>query len=50
MEKKTVEFLLTGEDFTYVDLNYKNVMLKGKHRIIIENLECDIDLDISFPS
>ena len=41
-EKKTVTFLLTEEDFTYVDLNYKTVKLEGEYKILISNLEYDL--------
>jgi len=41
-EKKTVEFMLTEEDFTYVDLNFKTTVLKGSYNILIDKLECDI--------
>lgn len=43
-EKKTVTFYLTDEDFTYVDLNYKTVKLGGQYKIIVEDLECDIQI------
>lgn len=42
-EKKTVEFTLTEEDFTYVDLNFKTTVLYGKHKILIDKLECDLE-------
>lgn len=41
--KETVDFILTEEDFTYVDFDYKTSVLKGKYKIIIDKLECDID-------
>ncbi len=41
-EKKTVEFVLTYEDFTYVDLNFKTSVFEGKYKILIENSECEI--------
>lgn len=43
-EKKTVEFTLTKEDFIYVDLEYKNKVNRGMHKIMIDNLECEIDI------
>ena len=39
-EKKTVEFVLSDKDFTYVDENMKTAVNHGEHKIIIENLEC----------
>ena len=43
-QKITVDFTLTDGDFTYVDLNYRTVKLKGKHKILIDGLECDIEV------
>ena len=43
-EKKTVTFLLTDEDFTYVDVHYKTVKLPGKYNIMIQDLELEIDV------
>lgn len=43
-EKKCVSFTLTDEDFTYVDVNYKTVKLPGKYKIMIEDLELEIDV------
>ncbi len=43
-EKKTVEFFLQDEDFTYIDANMKTVKNTGEHKILIENLECSINL------
>ena len=43
-EKKTVEFTLTDADFTYVDENMKTVKNEGVHRILVENLSCEIEL------
>lgn len=43
-EKKTVTFLLTDEDFTYVDVSYKTVKLPGKYKIMIQDLELEIDV------
>ncbi len=42
-KKKTVDFLLTEEDFTYIDSNYKKTLLKGNYKILIDNLECNLD-------
>lgn len=42
-EKKTVEFLLTEEDFTYVDLNFKTTVLNGQYKILIDKLECNLE-------
>lgn len=42
-EKKTVEFTLTQEDFTYVDLNFKTTVLNGQYKILIDKLECDLE-------
>ena len=41
-DKKTVEFMLGDEDFTYIDFDYKKARSKGVHKIMIENLECEI--------
>ena len=43
-EKKTVTFLLTDEDFTYLDVNYKTVKLPGKYKIMVQDLELEIDV------
>ncbi len=43
-EKKTVEFILDDEDFSYVDIDYKTVRLSGKYKIMVDSLECDFDL------
>lgn len=40
-EKKTVEFILSEEDFTYVDVNYKTAHLPGDYKVLINNLECN---------
>lgn len=42
-EKKTVKFLLTEEDFTYVDLDFKTTVLNGDYKILIDKLECDLE-------
>ncbi len=43
-DKKTVEFMLTKEDFMYVDLEYKNSLNKGTHKIMIDKLECEVEI------
>ncbi len=42
-EKKTVEFVLSEEDFIYIDENMKTAVNRGKHKILIENLEYEIE-------
>lgn len=42
-EKKTVEFMLNEEDFTYVDLNFKTTILNGQYKILIDKSECDLE-------
>lgn len=42
-EKKTVKFTLTEEDFTYIDENMQTAVNHGKHKILIENLQCEIE-------
>lgn len=41
-DKKTVEFILSDEDFSYIDENMKTVKNSGEHKILIENLEYTI--------
>ena len=43
-EKKTVHFKLTRNDFTYIDEDFKTAYTTGEHKIIIEDLTCDIYL------
>lgn len=43
-EKKTVEFTLTGEDFTYIDEDMKKAQNHGPHKLFIDKLECDIEI------
>ena len=43
-DKKTVEFTLSDEDFTYIDFDMKTVKNKGLHKIYIDNLECEIEI------
>ena len=43
-EKKTVTFNLTEGDFTYVDENYKTRILRGTHKILIEDLDAEIEI------
>ena len=44
-EKKTVEFILGDEDFSYVNINYKIERLPGKYKIMIDSLEYDFVLE-----
>lgn len=44
-EKKTVEFILGDEDFSYVNINYKMERLPGKYKIMIDSLEYDFVLE-----
>ncbi len=44
-EKKTVEFLLTNEAFSYIDENYKTAKNKGMHTITAENLAVNINVE-----
>lgn len=41
-DKKTVEFTLTEEDFTYIDLDMKTAVNRGEHKILIDKLECSV--------
>lgn len=43
-EKKTVTFNLTEGDFTYVDESYKTRILRGTHKILIEELDAEIEI------
>lgn len=43
-DKKTVSFVLSEEDFTYIDEDMKTAVNRGKHKIIIENLECEVEI------
>lgn len=43
-DKKTVEFTLTSEDFTYIDKNMKTAVNEGLHKIIVDELECEITI------
>ena len=42
-EKKTIAFTLTNEDFTYIDLDMKVTVNHGTHKIMIANLELEIE-------
>lgn len=42
-EKKKVEFILTAEDFTYVNLELKTTVLNVQYKILIDKLECDLE-------
>lgn len=44
-DKVTVDFTLTGEDFTYVDLDYITKVLYGKYKVITDQLEFDFEYD-----
>ncbi len=41
-EKKTVEFTLSDEDFSYIGFDYKTSVNHGEHKIFIEDLECSV--------
>ncbi len=41
-ERKQVVLQLTGEDFTYVDRDYKRSKLSGEYKIMIDDLECNV--------
>lgn len=43
-EKKTVEFILTDEDFTYIDHNMKTAVNRGEHKIFIDTLKCSVEI------
>ncbi|MBR6682136.1 MAG: fibronectin type III-like domain-contianing protein, partial [Clostridia bacterium] len=43
-EKKTVNFTLTSDDFTYIDEDMKTVQNHGKHKLFIDKLECEIEI------
>ena len=43
-DKKSVEFTLNSEDFTYIDADMKTVVNKGEHKILIDSLECSINI------
>lgn len=43
-DKKTVEFMLDSEAFSYVDFDYKTAVCHGKHRIMIDKLECEVEV------
>lgn len=43
-EKKTVEFTLTDDDFTYIDQNMKTAVNRGEHKILIDKLECMVEI------
>jgi beta-glucosidase len=44
-DKKTVEFTLTDEDFSYVDEDYKTVKHNGEHKLLVEGLECIVNFE-----
>ncbi|MBR4099802.1 MAG: glycoside hydrolase family 3 C-terminal domain-containing protein [Clostridia bacterium] len=41
-DKKTVNFTLTEEDFSYIDFDYKTAVAHGDQKIIVEDMEVDI--------
>ncbi len=41
-DRKTVNFMLDDEDFSYIDHNMKTAKNYGKHTIMIDNLSCEI--------
>ena len=43
--KVSVNFVLTDEDFMYIDENMKQAKNKGKHSVIIDKLEAQIQID-----
>lgn len=43
-EKKTVTFTLNEDDFTYIDENMQTAVNYGKHKILIDKLECEIEI------
>ncbi|MBR3593387.1 MAG: glycoside hydrolase family 3 C-terminal domain-containing protein [Clostridia bacterium] len=43
-ERKTVEFTLSDEDFTYIDENMKTAKNRGEHKIMIADLECTVEI------
>lgn len=44
-DKKTVEFILTDEDFSYIDEDYKTVKHNGEHKLLVEDLECSVKFE-----
>lgn len=43
-EKKTLCFILTGDDFTYIDEDMKKAQNHGKHLLFIDKLQCEIEI------
>ncbi len=43
-DRKTVEFILTTDDFTYIDEDMKTAVNTGEHKILIDKLECSINI------
>ena len=43
-EEKTVQFTLRNDDFTYVDINYKQAHLPGDYKVLIDNFECEFTI------
>lgn len=43
-EKKCVSFTLGEEDFTYIDENMQTAVNRGEHKILIDKLECTVNI------
>lgn len=43
-DKKTVEFILDKDDFSYVNFDYKREVCHGKHIITVDNLKCEVEV------
>lgn len=41
-EKKTVEFTLAENEFTYIDFDYQKKVCRGKHKLTVDQLACEI--------
>ena len=48
-ERKTVQFTLNKNDFTYVDIDYSTAYSDGTHAVMIGNLTCDFSVTGSSP-
>lgn len=44
-ERATVSFVLTDEDFMYIDENMKQTKNNGRHSVIIDTLETEFNID-----
>ncbi len=40
-ERKTVQFTLNKEDFTYIDVDYSTDYSDGEHAVMVDNLTCE---------